>query len=82
MRNFLLCFCAVATLACRSGTEPSGVNCTAPGDTIGYAPLIQKADSLILHCFWLLEDKNRCFTSKPTTYTASDCTVGQKWKGY
>lgn len=69
--------------ACGSVTDPNArsADCAYPGDTIGYGPLIQVADSLILSCIWLTETKTRCYLSPVTLYGTKDCVPGEKWKG-
>lgn len=86
MRFFLLCLSAAVAVACGSATEPGRDNahCLYPGDTTGYAPLIQTADSLIVACFWILETDTRvrCYVGTVTKFSAAtDCVVGEKWKG-
>lgn len=81
MRLFLLVLSAAIAAACGSATDPHNVNCLAPGDTIGFAPIVRTADSTILSCIFVTETKTRCYLSPPQKYTASDCVVGTKWTG-
>ena len=85
IQAFVGALAAAVVWACGTATEPGrSSSCYYPGDTIGYAPLVQLKDSLILECFFVTEPdtaKVRCYTHIVPKFGTKDCVVGEKWKG-
>ncbi len=81
MRRLLGLLAAVVSVACVSSTAPSRYCTTAGIDTIGYGPLMQAKDSIIVACIFVIEAESRCYPTPVKRYRATDCVVGTKWKG-